>query len=77
LATQVQQPSTQDREDAERYRWLRNESWAGYHIGKGKPQVAETIVFIEREHGNVKTVLAEEALDTAIDAARAAKEDRQ
>jgi len=54
--------------DAERYRWLRNESWAGYNSGKSKPQVAETIVFVQR-HGTVETVLAEEALDLAIDEA--------
>lgn len=54
-----------------RYRWLRDESWAGYNISKSKPQVAETIVFVER-HGMVKMVLAEEALDEAVDAALAA-----
>lgn len=57
------------REDAERYRWLRNESWAGYNQSKRKPQVAETIVFVQDGAGNVKTILAEDALDAAIDAA--------
>lgn len=57
------------REDAERYWWLRNESWAGYNQSKRKPQVAETIVFVQDGAGNVKTILAEDALDAAIDAA--------
>lgn len=57
------------KKDAGRYRWLRNESWAGYNQSRRKPQVAETIVFVQDGAGNVKTILAEEALDAAIDAA--------
>lgn len=55
--------------DAARYRWLRNESWAGYNCSKRKPQVAQTVVFVKDGCGNVKTILAEEALDAAIDEA--------
>lgn len=54
--------------DAARYRWLRNESWAGYNFAKGKPQVAETVVFVEGG-GSAKTILAEDALDSAVDCA--------
>ena len=50
--------------DAERYRWLRNESWAGYNNSKGKPQV-----FVHDGAGNRKTMLAEDAMDSEIDAA--------
>ena len=55
--------------NAARYLWLRDESWAGYNQAKRKPQVAETIVFVADGAGNVRTILAEEALDAAIDAA--------
>lgn len=52
--------------DAARYRWLRNESWAGYHSGDGTPKV-----FTLDGAGNRRDQLAEEAMDAAIDAARA------
>ncbi len=55
-----------DTADAERYRWLRNESWGGQAQRMRYPCV---IVFDGA--GNRKTMLAEEAMDTAIDAARA------
>lgn len=57
------------RKDAERYRWLRNESWAGYNEGSRKPRVAQTIVITQDGAGNVTTILAEDALDAAVDAA--------
>lgn len=57
--------------DAERYRWLRNESWAGYNQSKRLPEVAESVVLTRDGAGNVKTILAEEAMDAAIDAALA------
>lgn len=50
--------------DAERYRWLRNESWAGYNTGKGTPSV-----YTVDGAGNRRMMLAEEAMDEAIDAA--------
>ncbi len=53
--------------DAERYRWLRNESWAGYNTGKGTPSV-----YTVDGAGNRRMMLAEEAMDDAIDAAIAA-----
>lgn len=53
------------REDAERYRWLRNEAWAGYNQGRGLPHV-----FTVDGAGNRRTMLAEAALDAATDAAR-------
>lgn len=62
--------------DAGRYRWLRNESWAGYHQCKGRPEVAETVVLTRDGAGNVRTILAEEAMDAAIDAAIAASKDQ-
>ena len=52
--------------DAERYRWLRNESWAGYNTGKGTPSV-----YTVDGAGNRRMMLAEEAMDEAIDAAMA------
>ena len=52
------------RKDAERYRWLRNEAWAGYNQGRGRPHV-----FTVDGAGNRRTMLAEEALDAAVDAA--------
>jgi hypothetical protein len=55
--------------DAERYRWLRNESWACYNISKKRPQVFETVTMVEGFAHGANTVLAEEALDAAIDAA--------
>lgn len=58
--------------DAERYRWLRNESWAGYNNSKRKPQVFEIVTMILGGARNFETILAEEALDEAIDAAIAA-----
>jgi len=61
-----------DAEDAERYRWLRNESWAGYNASKSKPQVFETVTMVVDGARNFKTILAEDALDAAIDAAIAA-----
>lgn len=51
-----------DKLDAERYRWLRNESWACYNIAKGKPEVAMVAV-ISDGSGNIQTILAEEAMD--------------
>jgi chromosome segregation ATPase len=57
------------RQDAARYQWLRNESWAGYNQSKRRPMVAENIVFVADGAGNVKTILAGDALDAAIDAA--------
>jgi hypothetical protein len=51
------------RADAERYRWLRNESWAGYHSGDASPKV-----FTVDGAGNRRMMLAEEAMDAAIDA---------
>ena len=54
--------------DAERYRWLRNESWAGYNTGKGTPSV-----YTVDGAGNRRMMLAEEAMDAAIDAAIAAQ----
>ena len=67
------QPATQGVEqDALRYRWLRNESWACYNIAKKKPEVA--LVAVVRDGAcNVKMVLAEGAMDTAVDAALAAQ----
>ncbi len=53
-----------DAKDAERYRWLRDEAWAGYNQGKGFPHV-----FTVDGAGNRRTMLAEDALDDAIDAA--------
>ncbi len=53
------------RKDALRYRWLRNESWAGYNQRGGLPQVWTT-----DGAGNRKTMLAEDAMDEAIDRAR-------
>ena len=52
--------------DAERYRWLRNESWAGYNTGKGTPSV-----YTVDGAGNRRMMLAEEAMDAAIDTAMA------
>ena len=52
--------------DAERYRWLRNESWAGYNTGKGTPSV-----YTVDGAGNRRMMLAEEAMDEAIDTAMA------
>ncbi|MNX75648.1 hypothetical protein D3C86_1071320 [compost metagenome] len=63
--------------NAVRYRWLRDESWAGYNQAKRRPQVAETIVFIADGAGNVRTILAEEALDAAVDAAIAQQSQRK
>ena len=57
-------PDERDKVDAQRYRWLRDESWAGYNQGKGFPHV-----FTVDGAGNRRTMLAEEALDAAIDAA--------
>ena len=67
------QPAAQGVEqDAARYRWLRNESWACYNIAKKKPEVA--LVAVVRDGAcNVKMVLAEDAMDTAVDAALAAQ----
>ncbi|MDR9839411.1 hypothetical protein [Herbaspirillum huttiense] len=62
--------------DAKRYRWLRNESWAGYNQSKGKPQVFETVTMVLDGARNFKCILAEEALDNAVDAARAAQGER-
>jgi hypothetical protein len=62
------QPAAQgpDAQDAARYRWLRNESWACYNIAKKKPEVA--LVAVVRDGAcNVKMVLAEDAMDTAVD----------
>lgn len=56
--------SAGDEVDAQRYRWLRDESWAGYNQCKGFPHV-----FTVDGAGNRRTMLAEEALDAAIDAA--------
>lgn len=53
-------------QDAERYRWLRNEAWAGYNQGRGFPHV-----FTVDAAGNRRTMLAEEALDADVDAAMA------
>ena len=66
-----------DRLDAERYRWLRDESWAGYNISKGKPRVFETVTMVLDGAKNFKTILAEEALDAAIDAALAASKEQK
>lgn len=55
--------SAGDAVDARRYRWLRDEAWAGYNQGKGFPHV-----FTIDGAGNRRTMLAEDALD-AIDAA--------
>ena len=52
--------------DARRYRWLRNESWAGYNTGRGTPSV-----YTVDGAGNRRLMLAEEAMDEAIDAAMA------
>ena len=62
--------------DAKRYRWLRNESWAGYNQSKGKPQVFETVTMVLDGARNFKCILAEEAFDDAIDAAIAAQGER-
>lgn len=71
LGKLVAMASTSSEADARRYRWLRNESWSCAH-GRGKyPRVCETIVFTQDGAGNVKTILAEEAMDAAIDAALA------
>lgn len=59
----------QDARDAERYRWLRNESWAGYNVAKSKPQIASTVVFVDKYIRSIDCILAEQALDEAIDAA--------
>ena len=61
-------PLSDDAKDAARYRWLRNESWAGYHSGDGSPKV-----FTLDGAGNRRVQLAEEAMDSAIDAARGAQ----
>ena len=53
--------------DAERYRWLRNESWSLTHCGRKYPRVAQTVVITD-PYMRV-TLLAEEALDAAVDAA--------
>lgn len=63
--------------DAQRYRWLRNESWAGYNAHKHKPEVFETVTMVRGAAGNVKTILAEEALDEAVDAAIAQQKEKQ
>jgi hypothetical protein len=70
-APQPQAARSEDSRDAARYRWLRNESWAGYNTAKGKPQVAESVVLTRDGAGNVKCILAEDAMDQAIDAALA------
>lgn len=68
-----QHPTQQGLEqDAARYRWLRNESWACYNISKKKPEVA-LVACVRDGSGNVKTILAETAMDEAIDAALAAQ----
>jgi hypothetical protein len=54
-----------NRVDAERYRWLRDESWSGARISDSSPKV-----FTLDGAGNRRLVLAECALDAAIDAAR-------
>jgi hypothetical protein len=54
--------------DAERYRWLRNESWGCGVSSKKFPRVAETVVIADPYVAI--TILAESALDAAIDAAR-------
>lgn len=56
-------------ENAERYLWLRNESWAGYNHAKGKPE-AVTLIVTRDGAGNVTSLLAEDALDQAVDQAR-------
>ena len=56
--------SAGDAADAQRYRWLRDEAWAGYNQGKGFPHV-----FTIDGAGNRRTMLAEDALDASIDAA--------
>ena len=55
------------RKDAGRYRWLRNESWSLTHCGRKYPRVAQTVVITD-PYMRV-TLLAEEALDAAVDAA--------
>ena len=61
------------RKDAERYRWLRNESWGGAYIGKrGFPSVVE---FKPGFLPSFAIVLAEDAVDAAIDAALAANKE--
>ena len=57
-------------EDAARYRWLRDESWAGYNSGNGTPNV-----YTIDGAGNRKMQLAEDAMDSAVDAARAAQKE--
>ena len=57
-------------EDAARYRWLRDESWAGYNSGNGTPKV-----YTIDGAGNRKMQLAEDAMDSAVDAARAAQKE--
>jgi len=57
----LQSPEIQQAlKDAGRYRWLRNEAWAG--SAHNKPQVKVTF------YGDT-TILAEEAVDETIDAA--------
>lgn len=53
--------------DAERYQWLRNESWSLTHGSRKYPRVAQTVVIVD-PYMQV-TLLAEDALDAAIDAA--------
>jgi hypothetical protein len=62
-----------DAKDAARYRWLRNEAWGGHVMSKGLPHVVEYLPGLMR--GGRITELAEEALDTAIDAAIATSAD--
>lgn len=54
-------PSAQDREDAQRYRWLRDPCSGAEHI----------IFYSRGDYG--KGLMSGEMLDAAIDAARAAK----
>jgi len=53
--------------------WLSVDSSAtGYNASKSKPQVFETVTMVVDGARNFKTILAEDALDAAIDAAIAA-----
>ena len=56
------------RKDAGRYRWLRNESWSCAHESRKYPRVAQTVVIAD-PYMHV-TILAEDALDAAVDKAR-------
>jgi hypothetical protein len=71
----LQQPEELQR-NAACYLWLRNEAWAGYHVSKGHPEIVAYVPVSRDGAGNVKCILAEDALDAAVDRALAGQKAR-